>query len=45
MEEKIDKAQNGKPFKISHRCFLFSKEVILFVKDCQYKQIFSSLFD
>lgn len=45
MEEKNDKGLNSKPYKISHRCFLFSKEVILFVKECQYKQIFSSLFD
>lgn len=45
MEEVIEKKENGKPFKISHRCFNFSKDVILFVKGCQYKHVFSSLFD
>jgi hypothetical protein len=34
-----------KPYKISHRCFYFSKEVILFVKSCSYNHVYSSLFD
>lgn len=45
MEEVIEKKEDDKPFKISHRCFNFSKDVILFVKECQYKHVFSSLFD
>jgi len=34
-----------KPYKISHRCFYFSREVVLFVRSSKYKSIFSSLFD
>ena len=36
--------EGEKPYKISHRCFYFSKEVILFVKNCKYR-IYHSLFD
>ncbi|HEY0355768.1 MAG TPA: four helix bundle protein, partial [Flavisolibacter sp.] len=35
----------GKPYNIRHRCFFFSKEVIMFVKDCRFDRIYSSLFD
>ena len=34
-----------KPYNIRHRCFFFSKEVIMFVKDCRFDRIYSSLFD
>src|SRR5689334_13081787 len=34
-----------KPYNIRHRCFFFSKEVILFVKDCMYEKVFASMFD
>jgi four helix bundle protein len=34
-----------KPFGIKHRCFYFSKDVVLFVKDCKYDRVFTSLFD
>jgi four helix bundle protein len=34
-----------KPFGIKHRCFYFSKDVVLFVKDCKYDKVFTSLFD
>ena len=37
--------EEGKPYKISHRCFYFSKEVILFVKECKYENTFRSLFE
>lgn len=37
--------EDGKPYKISHRCFYFSKEVLLFVKECKYEVIYRSLFD
>ncbi|HYK56820.1 MAG TPA: four helix bundle protein, partial [Flavisolibacter sp.] len=35
----------GKPYNIRHRCFFFSKEIILFVKECKYDRVYSSLFD
>lgn len=34
-----------KPYNIRHRCFFFSKEIILFVKECKYDRVYSSLFD
>jgi four helix bundle protein len=34
-----------KPYNIRHRCFFFSKEIILFVKDCKYGRVYASLFD
>ncbi|MEO6233394.1 MAG: four helix bundle protein [Ferruginibacter sp.] len=37
--------EDGKPYKIAHRCFYFSKEVILFIKECKYDRIHFSLFD
>lgn len=37
--------EGEKPYKISHRCFYFSKEVILFAKNCKYDRIYHSLFD
>lgn len=45
-EVKSERMGDGnKPYKISHRCFYFSKEVVLFVKTCKYRSVFSSLFD
>lgn len=37
--------EEKKPYNIGHRCFYFSKEVILFVKGCKYERIYYSLFD
>ncbi|CAN5427488.1 hypothetical protein BH11BAC3_BH11BAC3_26860 [soil metagenome] len=37
--------EEEKPYKIAHRCFYFSKEVILFIKECKYDRIHFSLFD
>ncbi|MDI3318179.1 four helix bundle protein [Pinibacter soli] len=37
--------EDSKPYNIRHRCFYFSKEVILFVKDFEYENVFSSLFN
>ena len=37
--------EEEKPYKISHRCFYFSKEVILFIKGCKYEKIYHSMFD
>lgn len=35
----------GRPYNIRHRCFYFSKEVVLFVRQCKYDRVLSSLFD
>ena len=48
MEEDVEVFElneAGKPYKISHRCFYFSKEVILFVSECKYEIVFRSLFE
>ena len=37
--------EGEKPYNIRHRCFFFSKEIILFVGDSRYDKIYSSLFD
>jgi len=37
--------KSKKSYQIGHRCFYFSKEVVLFVKSCNYQHVFSSLFD
>ncbi len=37
--------EEEKPYKISHRCFFFSKSVIDFIKDCKYDRIYHSMFD
>jgi len=37
--------EGDKPYKISHRCFYFSTDVILFVKECKYEIVFRSLFE
>ena len=48
MEDEIESFElheEGKPYKISHRCFYFSKEVIGFLKECNYDRIYHSMFD
>lgn len=37
--------EGSKPYNIRHRCFYFAKEVVLFVKGCEYERVYSSLFD
>ena len=37
--------EEEKPYNIRHRCYYFSKEVVLFVKSCAYDKVYSSLFD
>lgn len=37
--------EDAKPYKISHRCFYFSKDVIEFIKQCKYDRIYHSMFD
>ncbi|MEO7213027.1 four helix bundle protein [Mucilaginibacter sp.] len=34
-----------KPFNIKHRCYQFSKELVLFIAGVKYDRIFFSLFD
>ena len=36
---------DNNPYNIGHRCFYFSKELILFIKNCKYEKIYFSLFD
>jgi four helix bundle protein len=43
--ETFEVNEGGKPYNIRHRCFFFSKEVIVFVGNCKYDKIYSSLFD
>ena len=37
--------EGEKAYNIRHRCFYFSKEVLLFVKKSRYERIYSSLFE
>jgi hypothetical protein len=37
--ETFELNEDEKPYKISHRCFYFSKGVILFIKECMYERI------
>ncbi len=43
--ESFELNEGEKPYNIRHRCFFFSKEIIVFVGDCKYDRIYSSLFD
>lgn len=43
--EAFEFNEDEKPYKISHRCFYFSKEVIGFIKECKYDRIYHSMFD
>lgn len=44
-DDSFELNDGEKPYKIGHRCFYFSKEVIMFVKSCKYDKIYYSLFD
>ena len=44
-DEVFDLNDAEKPYKISHRCFYFSKEVILFIKETKFEKIYFSMFD
>jgi four helix bundle protein len=43
--ETFEVNEGQKPYNIRHRCYYFSKEVLLFVKDCRYEKVYYSLFD
>jgi four helix bundle protein len=48
MEEEFlnfEMKEEEKPYNIRHRCYYFSKEVVLFVKECTYDRVFYSIFD
>ncbi|WP_158534931.1 four helix bundle protein [Mucilaginibacter hurinus] len=34
-----------KPYDIKHRCYQFSKEIVLFVSTAKYERIYFSIFD
>ncbi|MGI8583471.1 MAG: four helix bundle protein [Chitinophagaceae bacterium] len=43
---KLDIFQEAeKPYNIRHRCFHFSKDVILFIQQTKYERIYNSLFN
>lgn len=37
--------EGEKPYNIRHRCYFFSKEVIVFVRDGKWDKVYASLFD
>ena len=43
--ENFELKEEEKPYNIRHRCYYFSKEVILFVNGCKYDRVYTSLFD
>lgn len=43
--EIFELKEDEKPYNIRHRCYYFSKEIVLFVKVCRYDKIYNSLFD
>jgi four helix bundle protein len=48
MEDDFDSFEfneDQKPYNIRHRCYFFSKDIILFIGNSAYERKFSSLFD
>ena len=43
--ETFEVNEEDKPYSIRHRCYYFSKAILLFVKDCKYDKVYNSLFD
>lgn len=43
--ETFELNEDEKPYNIRHRCYYFSKEIVLFVKSCRFEKVYSSLFD
>ena len=44
--EKISILEEAeKPYNIRHRCFHFSKDIIIFIQGTKYDRIYNSLFD
>ena len=44
-DDSFELKDGEKPYKIGHRCYYFSKEVIMFVRNCNYDKIYYSMFD
>lgn len=48
MEEEFvnfELEEQEKPYNIRHRCYYFSKDVVLFVGGCKYDKVYHSIFD
>ena len=43
--ETFEVNESEKPYNIRHRCYYFSKEVILFVRGFKYDRVYYSMFD
>lgn len=43
--ETFELHEDEKPYNIRHRSYYFSRNVVLFVKDCKYDKVYYSLFD
>jgi four helix bundle protein len=43
--ESFELNEGEKPYNIRHRCFFFSKEIVVFVGNSKYDRIYISLFD
>ena len=43
--ETLELKEDEKPYNIRHRCYYFSRDILLFVKDCKYDKVYNSLFD
>jgi len=43
--ELFELEEENKPYNIRHRCFYFSKVIVLFVKNCKYEKVYLSIFD
>ena len=43
--EILGVTEEEKPFNIRHRRYYFSRQIILFVKECKYDRVYLSLFD
>ena len=43
--DSLELNEPDKPYSIRHRCYYFSKDIVLFVKKVNYDRVFSSLFD
>ena len=41
----FDLQEGEKPYNIRHRCYYFSKEIVLFVRECKYDKVYHSIFD
>jgi four helix bundle protein len=43
--EAFEIEEEGRPYNIKHRCFVFSKDVIRFIGNSEYDRVYRSLFD